>query len=76
MEMHYQYLGALGVHEDADVGRRWRGGEHLPMLPPAAVRPVAKARRLVKYVATMAILGKYIQPQPMPTTTPWAKNTW
>jgi hypothetical protein len=46
----------------------------LPKLPPEAVIPIARARLVVKYVATVATLGKKMKPVPRPTVKPWARN--
>ena len=46
-----------------------------PVEVPNAVRPMAKARRLWKYVATMARVGQKRHPFPRPTHTPWAIKT-
>ena len=47
----------------------------LPRLPPAATNPIARARLVVKYVATRATLGRKMQPRQSPTQTPYARNT-
>ena len=57
----------------------WDGiaqGDTVPILLPETAIPVARARLVVKYTATMAMLGIKRQPLPSPMQIPCERKTW